>query len=165
MQKSSKIFNFFNLCMLFCTAMISLFVSNSIFSRDSYFFKIFQGKRLMFVHIVDLLRRDFIDYQKMDVPFEFTKSRGMHASLRTWSTCPRAKSEPTSYFYMPTLRANFSVWRAFQFLNFTCQSACQFFNYFSKEFFNFEFSNYSYHLEISIIFEQFLKVYLAKQKI
>ena len=76
----------------------------------------------MSVHIVDLLRRDFTDCQKMDAPFEFTKSCGMHVSLRTCSTYPRAKSEPTSYFYMPTLRANFSVWRAFQFFNFNARA-------------------------------------------
>lgn len=62
----------------------------------------------MFVHIVDLLRRDFIDYQKMDVPFEFTKSRGMLA-------CGRG------------LRAH--VPKASQLLIFTCQRCVPIFQF------------------------------------
>ena len=86
--------------------------------------------------------------------------RAIRASVVYVPTCQCAKSLPTSHFYVPInvpcvsrwqRRANFSTCRAnvprrasiltwganvpkgVPFFNFTCQTVCQFFNYFSKE--------------------------------
>ena len=97
----------------------------------------------------------------------------MHASAFYMPTWERAKSMTASHFYVPTCQrcANYSIWHAnmpkeYQLFNFVCQKVHQFFNYFSKEFFNFWIFQLSLTLalQISRPFGQFSKIFPAKKK-
>ena len=86
------------------------------------------------------------------------------SSMSAWSMCPRVNAPNACQFLIITCqRANkhANVPKACQSFNFVCQKAYQFFNCFSI----FGIFSHFHHVQISRIFGQFQKTYLAKKRI